>query len=69
MKNNVAPSQTLSVGGFSFPILLTNGASISQVSISGTPVKGSTQGSSSLPNSGSSIKVDGSVAKVKISGL
>jgi len=69
VKNNVAPTTTLSVGGASIPLLLTNGATTSQVSISGTPIKNSSLGSLSFPNSGSLIKVDGTTAKVTISGL
>ncbi len=69
VKNNVAPTKTLSVGGVSFPILLTSGATSSQVSISGTPIKGSSSGSITFSNSGSLIKVDGTTAKVTISGF
>ncbi|MBI4607931.1 MAG: FecR domain-containing protein [Candidatus Rokubacteria bacterium] len=69
MKNNLLPTTTLNVGAFSFPILLVNGAQSTQVSINGTPIKGSTLGSITFPNGGSLIKVDGPTAKVVISGL
>jgi len=69
VKNNVAPTKTLTVGGVSIPIALTNNATISQVSISGTPVKSTSLGSISYPNGGSLLKVDGTTARVAISGL
>jgi hypothetical protein len=65
VKNNVAPTTTLSVGGFSFPVNVTNGAT---VNISGTPIKGAALGAISLPNGGSVIRADGANTKVIISG-
>lgn len=67
--NSAAPTTVVTVGGVSIPILLTNGATASQVTITGTPVQGTTAGTITFPNSGSLIKIDGPNAKLKVQGL
>jgi YVTN family beta-propeller protein len=62
--NNSAPTTTIA----GIPVLLTNGALASQVTIT-NPIKNSGNGTINYTNGGSLIKVDGTSAKVRVDGL
>jgi len=65
VNNTARPSATI----FGIPISLTGGAQLDQVSITGTPIKGSGLGTISFPNGGSLIEVHGPQTRVTITGL
>jgi hypothetical protein len=68
VRNNVAPTTVIPVGEFNFPVVLTGGAQLSQITIQGTPVKNLPGNTITLTNNGSLFAIDGAGARITIRG-
>jgi hypothetical protein len=68
VRNAVVPTDVIPVGGFNFPVVLTGGAQLSQITIQGTPVKNLASNTITLTNSGSLFAIDGAGARITIRG-
>ena len=71
VRNTVAPNATITVGEFNFPVSLVNGATASQVTIQGTPIKNLASNSITIgtpTEPGSLFQLSGTTTHLNIKG-